>query len=676
MTLLKAKYNFPLLSGLTILLLSFLFIPKIPHYQITLNNQVVTPEGTIFTYDDLDFDGISERIEFIFNQYNYCLVMIRQGNIIQGQWKFHGSFALANYYCFYDLDHNGYKELCLFTMRNDSLFLSIIESFTTKTLVGERYIRSMHIINNVANIAIYTPPNSYDFNNDGTDELFFVTYGGYNYGNRQLFCYYLNNDSLIHSKHKGTAIMPPFQFLQHDTSIFITGMGYNSGNMPNHLKYQDSSAWVMAFDKHLNFIFPPVVLGEYPSTTFTKPILINKEIKFVSFYNYLGQNDTSKIFIFDINGNIVKKKNLTSFFAQSAILLDNASEPITLMGSNGITIFDENTLETKKNKSCIDVNSANYFKQDLSGDKIIDNISYVTKFDRFCFTDPVTLEQVILPITWNKTAFSLSKWTDNKNTFIYFHEMGNAYIMEFKTNLLYRIRYLLPLFLFIIIGLVWISIQQALRYYGNKRVAVHNEIARLQLLHVKNQLDSHLTFNMIDCIGNSFRKNDYETADKLITRYARLLQQSVQQGSEIMIPLGQEFEYIENYLILEQARLKQKFQFNMNATSDLSLKIPKYLVFNFVENAVKHGIAPTNTENGFIEIKSFVEKKKTQITIQDNGVGFSAKKIKSNGTGNGLKIIDQLIKLIKTEHKQDIKYAISTVQNKGTTIQITIAHGN
>ncbi len=670
------KYFFETIIIILILLASILLLPNITRYHFNFSHkQTVSPYGKL-VFNDLNNDGKSERIEFTNDPHGNANFNIKDGNKFQGQWKFSGIFASHDFFKCLDFNNNGFKEIYTFTISNDSLFLNAIESFTTKTIIKDRFISKLKFLNNDRGIIIYMPPNEFDLDADGYKELFFVTFGGYDYVNRGLFCYNIRKDSLIIHNNLGSIPHPPLSLVKFDTNFVISGQIRELGNAPTSYPFNDSSAWIMAWNQHLNFVFDPVCIGEYPSDTYTIPLFSENQFRFVSLYHYSGIYDTSRLIINDNLGKIVKQKVLDNYYGQLLQIIPGTTYPITISLSSGyINVYNEELKLIKQYKST-DLGMLVSDNLDFTNDGVPDLIYYNGNTTSLTFLDPVTLAQTQIPMDEPPYPMVMSKYRESKNSYLCCKNDDLATFYKFSVNPFYRVRYLLPFFLLLIIIGIKQLVLLIFRYYLNKRINNRNEIARLQLLNVKNQLDSHFTFNMIDCIGNNFRKNDFDTADKLFTRYARMLQQSVQLSNEIAIPMDQELDYVENYLNLEQARLNHKFTFELSTDTYVNSLIPKYLLFSFAENAVKHGIAPMPKGYGKISIHTTQNGKMTLVTIEDNGIGMDNDNTTSKGTGNGLKIIDQLISLFKTEYKILISYEYLKIQNPGTQVKISIKNGN
>ncbi len=653
--------------------LSLLLFPYLQKFNIEFYKETHTESNWIVAFRDLNKDGRSEKLIFISDTLGFTSLLIYDGAVVHGQWRFKGEFSKGVFYSCGDYDKNGIEEIYVFTTSNDSLLLNVIESYTSKVVIKNRAIRKLHLINGISNILMHYE-SFVDLNFDDEDELLFAISTGYNYKDRVMCAFFIEKDSLVETSRSASCISYPYTILKKDSDIIIAGMIRESGNTELSYAYSDQLAWFMAWDKNLDFLFNPVEIGEYPALIFVKPFVSGNNIYFAGLYDYEGMHDASKIFIANRQGRIIKQKPLTCLKGKTAFMPNDTKEKFTIIDSDGhIIIFDknlkrENTIQGEK------VNYYDFFREDITGDGVPDKIFYSSDFSSFVFFDPASLTMIPVDISLGSDPVNISMYLNDGKKYISFHYSGKTFFYSFSQNLLYRFRYLIPLMLIVIFLTLVFSVKAVFNYYLNKKLTRQNQIAKLQLLNVKTQLDSHFTFNMIDCIGNSFRKNDFETADKLFIRYARLLQQSVQLSGEIAIPLEKELDYVENYLTLEKTRSDNRFDFVVKNSVKSQIEVPKFMLFTFVENAVKHGVVPLTGRKGHISVEARQSNKDFEVIVVDNGVGMDRKNQSARGTGNGLKIVDQLIKLFKTEYNLIITYTVIDV-NPGTKINITLKYG-
>jgi sensor histidine kinase YesM len=102
-------------------------------------------------------------------------------------------------------------------------------------------------------------------------------------------------------------------------------------------------------------------------------------------------------------------------------------------------------------------------------------------------------------------------------------------------------------------------------------------------------------------------------------------------SGEIAISLQDELQFTQSYLELEKLRLNNEFEYQFIDNEHLpDIKVSKFLIHTFVENAVKHGTFPLQGKRSTgIKISCNDIKQHILITIEDNGVGRNLTKDKN-----------------------------------------------
>ncbi len=228
-----------------------------------------------------------------------------------------------------------------------------------------------------------------------------------------------------------------------------------------------------------------------------------------------------------------------------------------------------------------------------------------------------------------------------------------------------------------------LSITLLIIYYlfkrQRKKGELEREISELQIKSIQRQTDSHFTFNIINSIGSLFEKKDTEKANYIFGKYTKILRSTVLSSDNISITLSQELEDVENYLVLEQFRLNDKFDYGIqiDKSVNMDIPIPKMLIHTFVENAVKHGIKHKDGE-GTIRISVRKNNFFFNISIEDDGIGRKrARELSKQSTGQGMRILDEILRLYSNLKKTRISYDVKDLlddkgKHRGTLVNIRI----
>jgi hypothetical protein len=113
-----------------------------------------------------------------------------------------------------------------------------------------------------------------------------------------------------------------------------------------------------------------------------------------------------------------------------------------------------------------------------------------------------------------------------------------------------------------------------------------------ELKALRAQINPHFLFNALTTMGYLIQSAPPRALDTLM-RLTTLLRGVLRSEGEFTT-LGHERELIECYLQIERERFEERLQANIDIPADLlDIPIPSLLVQPLVENAVKHGIAPS-----------------------------------------------------------------------------------
>jgi LytS/YehU family sensor histidine kinase len=106
--------------------------------------------------------------------------------------------------------------------------------------------------------------------------------------------------------------------------------------------------------------------------------------------------------------------------------------------------------------------------------------------------------------------------------------------------------------------------------------------------------------------------------------------------------LGQEVELARAYLELMHMRMPDRLLFSLQADAEaLELRCPPMTLLTLVENAVRHGIDPSE-QGGRIEVSVRVHEDRCHVRVIDTGVGLRGD---GDGLGTGLSALRERLQL-------------------------------
>ncbi|MFT5514886.1 MAG: two-component system LytT family sensor kinase [Rhodothermales bacterium] len=121
---------------------------------------------------------------------------------------------------------------------------------------------------------------------------------------------------------------------------------------------------------------------------------------------------------------------------------------------------------------------------------------------------------------------------------------------------------------------------------------LETELARARLDTLRMQLHPHFLFNTLNGISTLLYR-DHEAADVMLTRLARLLRRALDRSDMHEVTLGEEIDFLQEYLAIEQIRFGDALKVDINIAPGLKdLLVPTFVLQPIVENSIKHGIVP------------------------------------------------------------------------------------
>ncbi len=187
------------------------------------------------------------------------------------------------------------------------------------------------------------------------------------------------------------------------------------------------------------------------------------------------------------------------------------------------------------------------------------------------------------------------------------------------------------------------------------------------------QINPHFLYNTLYTIKALAKLHGEEQILTISTKLGQLLRNAIDSSDDV-IPLGDSFNLVESYLVIQQIRFQDKLKSVISIDESIkAIPAPKLIIQPFVENAITHGLEP-KLDNWKLRINAFKRNKHIFILIQDNGVGFDQ---------NGSKVKTQDRKHIGLENvrkRLDLFYngkaslKVTSKINVGTVIKIMLPY--
>ncbi len=204
----------------------------------------------------------------------------------------------------------------------------------------------------------------------------------------------------------------------------------------------------------------------------------------------------------------------------------------------------------------------------------------------------------------------------------------------------------------------------------NKNIDEKLEQRKLQLDALQAQINPHFLYNTLDTIVWIAKMKKQKEIEELAMALAGFFRISLHKGDKF-ISVREELDFVKGFVLIQQTRFPDKFDYVSEVPDELlDCKIFKISIQPFVENAIKHGIAPKDGR-GCITVKAWRDGEDLVVTVHDDGVGINKKTAAENQgelvglNGYGIQNVDERIRL---EYGQNYGVSIDSTPGVGTTV--------
>jgi len=185
------------------------------------------------------------------------------------------------------------------------------------------------------------------------------------------------------------------------------------------------------------------------------------------------------------------------------------------------------------------------------------------------------------------------------------------------------------------------SVRTQARAFERERGKLERAAVDARLRFLQAQIQPHFLFNTLANVRELVASRSSQ-APVVLDRLITYLRATVPRLDDAAITLAQELELVRAYLELMQMRMPDRLKFSITAEAgDLSVCCPPMTILTLVENAVRHGIDPSE-EGGWIKVDFQVHEQQCHITVRDTGVGIGAA---AGGLGTGLSTLRERLQL-------------------------------
>ncbi|MBI5279730.1 MAG: histidine kinase [Burkholderiales bacterium] len=186
-----------------------------------------------------------------------------------------------------------------------------------------------------------------------------------------------------------------------------------------------------------------------------------------------------------------------------------------------------------------------------------------------------------------------------------------------------------------------LAARQQAHTFELERSELERKAADAHLRLLQAQVQPHFLFNTlanVRALVNAGSPQAIAVLDSLIA-YLRAAVPKLDQASATM---GEEVQLARAYLELMHTRMPDRLQYSIHCDSEAELlRCPPVSLLTLVENAVRHGIDPSE-EGGHIDVSVTVSHGRCRAVVTDSGVGLAAD---GERTGTGLASLRERLRL-------------------------------
>ncbi len=227
--------------------------------------------------------------------------------------------------------------------------------------------------------------------------------------------------------------------------------------------------------------------------------------------------------------------------------------------------------------------------------------------------------------------------------------------------------YFILLYGVLLVGLFYAVVKLFLRSVNRKNYML-NRMIELEQMALSAQMNPHFIFNSLNSIHSFLLYEENERAEKYLIRFAKLIRQTLSNSRVTYITIEEEVETLKNYILLENMRFKDHFDFEIE--SDLQALpsypcIPPMLIQPYIENAIIHGLSK-RIDGAKLKVAFVMEEEQLKVFVEDNGIGYTESKKHKRDTGHksyGTQITEERLKSLQSRSKKTFSATISNLDD-------------
>ena len=195
--------------------------------------------------------------------------------------------------------------------------------------------------------------------------------------------------------------------------------------------------------------------------------------------------------------------------------------------------------------------------------------------------------------------------------------------------------------------------------------------AEAELKALRAQVNPHFLFNALTTIGYLIESAPPRAMNTLMQLTALL--RGVLRSEGDFTTLGREIELVEHYLEIEHERFEERLRVRVDVPQALRhLRIPALVVQPLVENAIKHGVAPSTT-GGDVEVAARLEAtagiERLHIVVRNTGAPLLPGAPREAGEHLG---VENVRRRLAGHYGPDATLTLTAEPGRGTVAELVV----
>ncbi|MDP4182317.1 MAG: histidine kinase [Bacillota bacterium] len=227
------------------------------------------------------------------------------------------------------------------------------------------------------------------------------------------------------------------------------------------------------------------------------------------------------------------------------------------------------------------------------------------------------------------------------------------------------------------------EVEKKLKEKEVENLEINSLLKETELKALQSQINPHFLFNTLGCVAHTALKEEADKTYELIMSVSDLLRYNLSRLDK-SVTLGDEINNIREYIYIQKARFKDRFEFEVYIEDEeiMGIAIPCLSIQPVIENSFLHGIEKSE-EPGKITLSVLRRENNAIIEIKDTGAGMSAERIdeilsdepwpdepdKGQTTRLGLK---NVIRRLRLFYKRRDVFEIKSKLGEGTSVILSI----